>query len=124
MADKYAAERWFSKHFFFFFFFWGGGVGAEGNFEGVLNPEQERETGSKQFQAVRESVITTVANNTRARLQPTARSLVQGSLVWNHHYAITKGNYVITSVLYNQGCFVIEGYVYCPFLYADKKILM
>ena len=58
------------------------------------------ETGSKQFQAVRGSVITTVANNTSARLQPTARSLVQGSLVWNDHYAITKGCDVITSVLY------------------------
>ena len=41
----------------------------------------DMETGSKQFQAVRGSVITTVANNTNARLQPTARSLVQGSLV-------------------------------------------
>ena len=39
------------------------------------------ETGSKQFQAVRGSVIATVANNTSARLQPTARSLVQISLV-------------------------------------------
>ena len=57
-------------------------------------------TGSKQFQAVRGSVIITVANNTCAQLQPTARSLVQGSLVWNHHYAITKGHNVITSVLY------------------------
>ena len=45
------------------------------------------ETGSKQFQAVRGSVITTVANDTSAQLQPTARRLVQGSLVWNHHYA-------------------------------------
>ena len=58
------------------------------------------ETGSKQFQAVRGSVITMVANNTSARLQPTARSLVQGSLVWNHHFAITKGHNVITLVLY------------------------
>ena len=41
----------------------------------------DMETGSKQFQAVRGSVITTVANNTSAQLQPTARSLVQGSLV-------------------------------------------
>ena len=41
----------------------------------------DMETCSKQFQAVRGSVITTVANNTSARLQPTARSLVQGSLV-------------------------------------------
>ena len=57
------------------------------------------ETGSKQFQAVRGSVITTVANNTSAQLQPTAQSLVQGSLVWNYHYAITKGHDVITSVL-------------------------
>ena len=45
------------------------------------------ETGSKQFQAVRGSVIT---NNTDALLQPAARSLVQGYLVWNHHYAINK----------------------------------
>ena len=42
------------------------------------------ETGSKRFQAVQGSVITTVANNTSARLQPIAQSLVQGSLVWNH----------------------------------------
>ena len=48
------------------------------------------ETGAKQFQAVRESMITTVASNTSARLQPTARNLVQGSLVWNHQYAIKK----------------------------------
>ena len=58
------------------------------------------ETGSKQFLAARGSVITAVANNTSARLQPTAQSLVQGSLVWNHHYAITKGRDIITSVLY------------------------
>ena len=58
------------------------------------------ETGAKQFQAVRGSVITMVANNTSARLQPTARSLVQGSLVWNHLYAITKGHDVNTSGLY------------------------
>ena len=58
------------------------------------------ETGSKQFQAVQGSVITMFANKTSARLQPTAQSLVQGSLVWNHHYAITKGHDVITSVLY------------------------
>ena len=53
------------------------------------------ETGSKLFQAVRGSVITAVAKNTSARLQPTARSLVQGSLAWNHHYAITKGHLVL-----------------------------
>ena len=41
----------------------------------------DMETGSKQFQAVCGSVITTVANNTSTRLQPTASSLVQGSLV-------------------------------------------
>ena len=58
------------------------------------------ETGSKQFQAVQGSVITTVANNTSARLHPTAQSLVRGSLVWNHHYAITEGHDLITSVLY------------------------
>ena len=57
------------------------------------------ETGSKQFQALPGSVITTVANYTIARLQITARSLVQGSLVWNHHCDITKGHDVITSVL-------------------------
>ena len=45
-------------------------------------------------------MITTVANNTSARLQPTAWSLVQWSLVWNHHYDVTKGHDVITSVLY------------------------
>ena len=58
------------------------------------------EIGSKQFQAVRESMITTVASKTSARLQPTARSLVQGSLVWNHQYAITKGHVIITLILY------------------------
>ena len=48
--------------------------------------------GSKQFRAVKGSVITihVVAYNTSARLQPTARSLVQGFLVWNHYYAVTK----------------------------------
>ena len=53
-------------------------------------------------------MITTVANNTSARLQPTARSLVQGSLVWNHHYAITKGHDVITSVLYLDGFIILK----------------
>ena len=66
------------------------------------------ETGSKQSQAVRGSVITTVANNTNAWLQPTARSLVQGSLVLNHHYAITKGHDVITSVLYFHKITVVK----------------
>ena len=45
-------------------------------------------------------MITTVASNTSARLQRTAQSLVQVSLVWNHQYAITKGHVVITLVLY------------------------
>ena len=41
-----------------------------------------------------------VANNTSARLQPTARSLVQGSLVWNHHYAI-KQKAMMSSLRYS-----------------------
>ena len=57
------------------------------------------ETGSKQSEAVRGSVITTVANNTSAWLQPTARSLVQGSLVWSHHYAIKKIKKAMSSSL-------------------------
>ena len=56
------------------------------------------ETGSKQFQAVRGSVITMVANNTSARLQPTASSMagariscLEPSLCcnkrpWRHHF--------------------------------------
>ena len=38
----------------------------------------------------RVSEITTVASNTTIRPQPTARSLVQGSLVWSHHSAKTN----------------------------------
>ena len=66
------------------------------------------ETGSKQFMAARGSVITAVANNTSTQLQPTDQSLVQGSLVWNHHYAITKGHDIITSVLCCYRCLLID----------------
>ena len=60
----------------------------------MSQPFIDLKTGSKQFHAARGSVITTVANNTSARLQPTAQSLVQGSL------AMTKDHDMITSVLY------------------------
>ena len=46
------------------------------------------ETGSKQYQVARGSVITTIVYFISARLHPTARSLVQGFLAWDHQYAI------------------------------------